>query len=592
MVLNPFLFTFNTDNTYVYVPYKHQLLKFSSTQWGSLQPTKDLQEKKVFVDDSYAENFRTHYKKQLGEPSLHIMYLILTDACNFRCRYCFVEGNYGDEKRAVMSKSTAKKWIDHFFEHATGKPKIIFYGGEVMLNQDVLYYALDYIREKEVVTEKKVDIIINTNAAILGKTEKLRGVTLAISIDGPRKVNDAYRINVKQEGTAKTVIGNIHKYVKENITVGLSITITKANYKILPRIARWVVKEFPSIKSVGFNPPLPSQSHSQKYPYDEVMFSMYNAFRVFRHFGVNEDRISRRLFPMIDKQPYLQDCAGCGNQLVVSPKGEIGPCHGFLGSKYDFGYKSGTFLIQNDDVFKKWKSLSPVTNPGCAACSFQLICGNACPYAACIEKGSLFAKDSRMCEMMPIFMTEVLKDEFYPSPKAYWFDFDGVIIDSKINEAIDSVMKEYGITAYEHPTTFFSARKYFKKYGLSGEAADKYKKYMDENYRVNESLLKQLPKGKKYVVSTRDKESILRIVQEIGIEFDGVFSIKKTTPRVKELLNELGLQAEEVVYTGDSFQTDIRPFYDAGLRCISFFARHNNRVANSWYAILLKEFNK
>ena len=52
-------------------------------------------------------------------------------------------------------------------------------------------------------------------------------------------------------------------------------------------------------------------------------FSMLKAFRKLREKGIYEDRVMRRLKPFIQKEIYMKDCGGYGNQIVVAPDGQV-----------------------------------------------------------------------------------------------------------------------------------------------------------------------------------------------------------------------------------------------------------------------------
>ncbi|MFW6026027.1 MAG: radical SAM protein, partial [Candidatus Woesearchaeota archaeon] len=319
------------------MPFKHKFFRYKHKEFNELilKEDKKFIENRILVKKDYYQNLKEFYEGKINEPNPQLMYIITTDECNFNCDYCFIEGNYENKKRDKLDFKTAKKWIDYLYENTkTKEPAFIFYGGEPLLNSRLVKKLIKYIRKCDKKYDFQSEIGINTNGSIytkeLSNLFKKYNTNLAISIDGPKTINDKFRKDSTYEGTYDKITKNIDKYLENNVTVTLSITINKHNINVLPAIARWVIKRFPKIDNVGFNPPLNSKSFKKGYDFEKIMFSMYNAFRIFKKNGIYEDRIMRRMDPIINEKPYLKDCAGCGNQIVLSPNGKIGPCHGFL----------------------------------------------------------------------------------------------------------------------------------------------------------------------------------------------------------------------------------------------------------------------
>jgi uncharacterized protein len=117
------------------------------------------------------------YQKALNEPAINILYLLLSDACNIRCRYCyFLAPMPRGYLSSLMKKETVIKALDLFTRCvkrsvAKGHPDqhIVIYGGEPTLNKKVLLEALQYIdalKEKELLP-KTVSVTVNTNGILL-----------------------------------------------------------------------------------------------------------------------------------------------------------------------------------------------------------------------------------------------------------------------------------------------------------------------------------------------------------------------------------------------------------------------------------------
>ena len=105
-----------------------------------------------FLIEEQADGYELYrsYQKALEEPAINILYLLLSDACNIRCRYCyFLAPMPRGYRPSLMKKETAVKALDLFARCvkrsvARGHPEqhVVIYGGEPMLNKEVLLEVL------------------------------------------------------------------------------------------------------------------------------------------------------------------------------------------------------------------------------------------------------------------------------------------------------------------------------------------------------------------------------------------------------------------------------------------------------------------
>ncbi|MGC8776451.1 MAG: HAD-IA family hydrolase [Candidatus Micrarchaeia archaeon] len=620
--LNPYIYSFSTrKNTYVYLPYKQTLAKFERQEWEKIknfnvseEMRKQLEAHKIYVGSNYKEEMLMYYRKNFIEevtPSPRIMYIIATDACNFNCKYCFIENNFKSESRSAQNAEYIKKWIDRI--NALANPgtglKFIFYGGEPLLNADFVIEAINYIRKKDSESNRHSIISINTNGSIyskeLSECFKANDVILSVSLDGPKELNDMCRVTKTGLPTFETVYENINKYINDGVFVGLSITITKFNLLYLPQIAKWVVETFNNkIRSVGFNPPLESEAGNPATVDDFklTMLQIYNAFRIFRKHGIYEDRIMRRLKYIVEEKPYLKDCAGCGNQIVVAADGKIGPCQAFIGiGDYFKHVDPASYSFKSDPVMNEWHKISPINKGACEDCPFILLCGNGCPYYAKLKTGSLLGIDKRYCDMMPIMINEVLKDNFYGKVKALFLDYDGVIVYRKPLEEILAKIAEmlsvhYSVSPEEiiKEKKYFDVREFFIRNGLHPDTLKKaleyYASLFKEGTKPALDLIRQLDliPLKKYILTNNDSRYVREELEHFGIsnKFNGIYGgekIKKNTIEFYEkVLAETRLEPEEVLYVGDSAM-DIALPYVEGMRVALYNALEGPaEMANNW----------
>ena len=333
--------------------------------------------------DGY-ERYR-EYQKALEEPAINILYLLLSDACNIRCRYCYFLAPMPRGYRfSVMKKETAVRALDFFARCvrksiAKGHPEqhIVIYGGEPTLNKEVLLETLKYIdalKEKGLLP-KAVSVTLNTNGILLDEEIlaqcKASGAVVAISIDGPKDIHNQMRVYSSGKGTFDEVIRSYRLAQNKGVKTGICVTIDRHNISRMREIVHWLASEL-GAKGMGFNILIENstgQARDGRDHYAEVVAQeLIEGFKVARAEGVYEDRMMRRVKNFLDKEPVLSDCGGCGLQIVVSPNGKIGVCQAFCGEKEFFITESfETFEPETHPFWKQWRRRSPLANETCKA---------------------------------------------------------------------------------------------------------------------------------------------------------------------------------------------------------------------------------
>lgn len=176
----------------------------------------------VFI--SMQKDFRIELNRNALEKKIALEGLILevTQECNFRCSYCCFSGNYRYERtfrNVNMSNSTAIKAVDFFFDNKnvnSPEPWISFYGGEPLLQKDLILDVVEYAQKKF----HKVKFNIQTNGYLLDyefyKKIAEYPVTLSVSIDGPKQIHDRCRVLINKEGTFDKILSNLEKIANDN----------------------------------------------------------------------------------------------------------------------------------------------------------------------------------------------------------------------------------------------------------------------------------------------------------------------------------------------------------------------------------------
>ena len=367
-----------------------------------------------FSEQGQLENTRDPF---ISAKDLSIMYLLLTDDCNLRCRYCFLDSPEKAEKVTVippqkMSLQIARTAIDTFARLTAryGDPDqerfIQLYGGEPTLNWAVLQAAVEYISgllETRSLPEKTSVVLITNGTLITPQRAKFLAeheVSVGVSIDGDQLVTDAYRIDVHGKG----VYGRVRKCIallrNAGVQVGLSCTLTPEALTRFDEILDHLVNEIGVPEGLGFNmlhfsPTVPV---SADY-YERAADCLIRAYTLFRQRGIYEERMMRKTLSFVNKELLFADCGVAGNQIVVAPDGSIGACQDFVKPRK---YFSGSVLDSSydpydEDNFKEWKNRSPLCMSECFDCPALAVCGGGCGASAELQYGSKWQVDKRIC---------------------------------------------------------------------------------------------------------------------------------------------------------------------------------------------------
>lgn len=365
-------------------------------------------------DDKVLKFIRSHIPK----PSISVCYFILSEQCNLACKYCFLGNNNSATRTSFlhdnMSVEIADKAVSFYLKQLSlseysefRKPAVIFYGGEPLVNYDVLVHIakrLNSLRGSEK-TLKNLEMSVITNGLLLNE-ERLRtlnelGVGISVSIDGFTEEANNMRVDVSGKPIFSKLLSILEMCKRYGVGISLSVTLSEETIKSTEHVLE-LLKNY-DIGGLGFNILMSDDTFTLPISYNEKAAQyIIDAFIKLRELGIYEDRMMRKLDSFTKHQVYFSDCAAtAGGQIVVAPDGNIGVCHGCIAGKKYFvtNVDDCNFDAKNDPTFLEWSQLSPVNKEECLDCEALGICGGGCPVNAMHSKpnNSLHSIDERFC---------------------------------------------------------------------------------------------------------------------------------------------------------------------------------------------------
>lgn len=380
---------------------------------------QELRRCRIIVEsDSEDDKVLAFIRSCVPEPGIDLCYFILSEKCNLACKYCFV--GEASSKRSMLSNrdmtiETAEKAIRFFvkqlelsgIDFSEEKSQIIFFGGEPLINYNVLRYVAQRVNElkKTHSVLQSAQMTVITNGTLLSRERLLEmrslGVSVNISIDGSTEIANSMRVYPSGKPAFENIINALELCKELNMPPSLSITLSEQTLDDLPGLLA-LLQNY-DVRGLGYNMLLSDDD----YPlpddyYERASQFIIDSFEVFRETGIYEDRIMRKLNCFAEAKVYASDCgATAGGQLVFTPDERVGICQGLIAEKEFFvtTLDDESFDAKNDPVWQQWAKLPPLNHDECLECAALGFCGGGCPVNARNAEPAkgLHCLDKRQC---------------------------------------------------------------------------------------------------------------------------------------------------------------------------------------------------
>ena len=326
--------------------------------------------------------------KKVGE--IKALCLHICHDCNLKCRYCFAdEGTYHTRSRAHMSFEVGKNAIDFLVQHSGKRHnlEVDFFGGEPLMNFDVVKQIVEYARSIEKDVNKKFSFTMTTNCILLSddKIEWLNKEmnNVVLSIDGRKDINDAVRKTVSGKSAFDVILNNALKMKKArgNKTYYVRGTYTAKNLDFCKDVEFLNDAGFDQISMEPVVTDIPDLKITKEMlptilkEYEHLAEVYIDRRKTDKWFNFFHYMIDIESGPCVVKR--LTGCgAGC-EYLAVTPTGDIFPCHQFAENK-DY-YMGNVFDKEiNMDISKKFAQNIVTKKPACDKCPAKYYCSGGC----------------------------------------------------------------------------------------------------------------------------------------------------------------------------------------------------------------------
>ncbi len=356
------------------------------------------------------------YETYIGEVKqrktvVKALCLHIAHDCNLACKYCFAEEGEYHGRRALMSLEVGKKALDFLIENSGNRHnlEVDFFGGEPLMNWQVVKDLVAYGREQEKLHNKHFRFTLTTNGVLLNDevqdfaNREMDNVVL--SLDGRKEVNDRMRPFRNGKGSYDLIVPKFQKLAESRNQDRYYIrgTFTRNNLDFAKDVMEFADLGF---KQISVEPVVADEVDDyaireedlpQIYAeYDELAKKIIEREQAGQGFNFFHFMVDLEGGPCVAKR--LSGCGTGTEYLAVTPWGDLYPCHQFVGN--------GEFLMGNvdDGIVKpeladEFRSCSVYTKEECKACFAKFYCSGGCMANSEKFHGTIHDTYSIGCEM-------------------------------------------------------------------------------------------------------------------------------------------------------------------------------------------------
>lgn len=362
----------------------------------------------LFTEDTYKEGVIDFKQRQTVVKALC---LHIAHACNLSCRYCFAgEGEYHGD-RSLMSFETGKKALDFLVKNSGSRRnlEVDFFGGEPLMNFDVVKQLVAYGRSLEEPYDKHFRFTLTTNGVLLDdeiiEFANREMDNIVLSIDGRKSVHDHMRPKKNGEGSYDLILDKFKKVAESRGQNKYYVrgTFTHYNLDFVEDVLHLADEGFKqiSVEPVVADPSEPYAIRKEDIPeicegYDRLAKEMIRREKAGKGFNFFHFMIDLTGGPCVYKR--LSGCGSGTEYLAVTPWGDLYPCHQFVGNeKFLLGNVEDG--IVNTEIRDDFKLCNVYAKEECRDCFAKFYCSGGCAANAYNMHGDINQPYEIGCEL-------------------------------------------------------------------------------------------------------------------------------------------------------------------------------------------------
>ena len=362
----------------------------------------------LFMPDIY-ENYIFDFKNR--ETVVKALCLHIAHDCNLACQYCFAEEGEYHGRRALMSFEVGKKALDFLVANSGNRVnlEVDFFGGEPLMNWQVVKDLVAYGRSLEEPHNKKFRFTLTTNGVLLNdevlEFANKEMANIVLSIDGRKEVHDKMRPFRGGQGSYDMIVPKFQKVAESRDQMNYYVrgTFTHHNLDFSQDVLHLADLGFQQISVEPVVAP-PQEDYAireedlpfLKEEYDRLAKAILERREKGQKFNFFHFMIDLQGGPCVAKR--LSGCGSGTEYLAVTPWGDFYPCHQFVGQEKFLMGNVDTGIV-NKEIMDEFKCCNVYAKDACKKCFAKFYCSGGCAANAYNFTGSINGTYDVGCEL-------------------------------------------------------------------------------------------------------------------------------------------------------------------------------------------------
>ena len=362
----------------------------------------------LFTEDIYEKSIDAFKNR---ETVVKALCLHIAHDCNLACKYCFAEEGEYHGRRALMSFEVGKKALDFLVANSGSRVnlEVDFFGGEPLMNWQVVKDLVAYGRSLEEPNHKKFRFTLTTNGVLLNddilEFANKEMANIVLSIDGRKEVHDYMRPFRGGQGSYDGIVPKFQKVAESRNQMDYYVrgTFTHHNLDFSEDVLHLADLGF---KQISVEPVVAPETEDYAIQEADIpkILEEYDKLAVELIKRRKEGKGVNFFHFMIDLQGgpcVYKRLSGCGSgteYLAVTPWGDFYPCHQFVGQE-EFLMGNVDTGIVNTAIRDEFKTCNVYSKEKCKNCFAKFYCSGGCAANSYNFHGSIHDAYDIGCEL-------------------------------------------------------------------------------------------------------------------------------------------------------------------------------------------------
>lgn len=327
--------------------------------------------------------------------NISVMWKTVSEDCNLACDYCYYStcgGKPGKKINRIDSK-ILDKFMKEYMERSNGVASFAWQGGEPLLAGLDFFEEVVSLQAKYAPKNTIISNSLQTNGTLLNDKLafflKQYQFLVGVSLDGPKEIHDARRVDSRGQGSFDRVMKGIGNLRKHGVDFNILTVVHKGNVGKATEMMRFFESE--GFGFVQFIPCMDFRAQEVNRPgiYDitpeEYGDFLCEAFDYWYNNG--EPKTSIRFFDemlsvYVNREPgSCIHMASCPQTIILEKNGDAFPCDFFINPEWKIGNVGMDSIdeIVSHPLYDTFLKMKPTLPEPCKTCEWKKLCHGGCP---------------------------------------------------------------------------------------------------------------------------------------------------------------------------------------------------------------------